>query len=435
MQYEEVVRYIEDIPKFTKKHTFGHTREFMRRLGEPCHGKKILHVAGTNGKGSVCAFMQAILFAEGKRVGCFTSPHLIRLNERMKVDGRDISDEEFVRVFCRVKGVVDEMAAEGIEHPSYFEFLYGMGMTAFAEADVEYVILETGLGGRLDATNSFETPYLTVITSIGLDHTEILGDSIEKIAAEKAGILRAGVPVFFDGSSQGSSRVIEETAARIGAPCKKIGKNAFKILEITDKYIDFSMSSEYDKNTVWRVGSTGVYQMMNVSLAVEAMRYVFSGKGNEEAWKRAVAAVRWPGRMEEVLPGVWLDGAHNLAAVREFAASIRAQQKRREPGEKTVILFSVVADKDYRHMIEALCGEALADAYVITRVEDRRGAGAETLAAVFRQVTDRKVLVEENLPEAFARAMEEKGSGGRLYCLGSLYLIGELKELIGGSYA
>lgn len=196
MKYEEVVRYIEDIPKFTKKHTLLHTREFMRRLGNPCQGRKVLHVAGTNGKGSVCAYMQAILLFEGKRVGFFTSPHLVKLNERIRINGKDIDDDTFCRIFAKVRQVAEELEKEGLEHPSYFEFLYGMGMLAFEENDAEYIVLETGLGGRLDATNSFEHPFLSVITSIGLDHTEILGDTIEKIAGEKAGIIKKAYRYF-----------------------------------------------------------------------------------------------------------------------------------------------------------------------------------------------------------------------------------------------
>lgn len=434
LNYEKIVRYIEDIPKFTKKHTFEHTQDFLRRLGNPCHDKKILHVAGTNGKGSVCAYMQAILLSEGKKVGFFTSPHLVKMNERIRINGSDIADEEFAEIFEKVKSVVETMKEEGIEHPSYFEFLYGMGMTAFDKADVEYVILETGLGGRLDATNSFETPYLSVITSIGLDHTEILGDTIEKIAAEKAGIIKMGVPVFFDGSCAESSAVIRQTAEKTGAPCREIGKDAFEILEITDKHIAFSILNEYDNNTVWQVGSTGIYQCMNAALAIEAMKYIFGDVADCERWKEAVANVRWSGRMEEVLPGVILDGAHNLAAIKRFVESIRAQ-KECNSEEKTVILFSAVAEKDYGHMIEALCQGVDADAYVITKLEDKRGARAETLAEEFARYTDKKIYVEDSMERAFARAMEEKGDYGRLYCLGSLYLIGELKGLIGGGHA
>lgn len=435
MKYEDVVRYIEDIPKFTKKHTLEHTREFMRRLGNPCHGRKILHVAGTNGKGSVCAYMQAILLSEGKRVGFFTSPHLVRLNERIQINGKEIDDDAFCRIFDKVRQTAEEMEKEGMEHPSYFEFLYGMGMLAFEECDVEFIVLETGLGGRLDATNSFEHPYLTVITSIGLDHMEILGDTIEKIAAEKAGIIKKGVPVFFDGSDDRSSRVIEEYAEKAGVPWYKMEKGALKIREITGKHIDFSILDEYDNNTVWQVASTGIYQMMNVALAIRAMRYTFREEADLKKWQDTVAHVRWKGRMEEVLPGVIFDGAHNLAAIRRFTESIRLQRDMAGQKCPLVILFSAVADKDYSHMIKVLCEETDAKAYVITKVDNKRGAQAETLAALFRQYTDKPVYQEDTLADAFSRAMDEKGSEGQLYCLGSLYLVGELKELIGGRHA
>lgn len=435
MKYEEVVRYIEDIPKFTEKHTLLHTREFMRRLGNPCQGRKVLHVAGTNGKGSVCAYMQAILLFEGKRVGFFTSPHLVKLNERIRINGKDIDDDTFCRIFAKVRQVAEELEKEGMEHPSYFEFLYGMGMLAFEESDAEYIVLETGLGGRLDATNSFEHPFLSVITSIGLDHTEILGDTIEKIAGEKAGIIKKGVPVFFDGSDERSSRVIEETAENVEAPWYKMEKDALKIQEITDKHIAFSILDEYDNNTVWQVASTGIYQVMNAALAIRAMRYTFGDKAEICKWQKVVASVKWQGRMEEVLPGVIFDGAHNLAAIREFTKSIRLQREAEGEIHPLIILFSAVADKDYSHMIELLCKESKADAYVIAKVDNKRGAQADTLAALFRKYTDRPVYREDTLADAFTRALNEKGSEGKLYCLGSLYLVGELKELIGGEDA
>ena len=261
----------------------------MRRLGNPCQGRKVLHVAGTNGKGSVCAYMQAILLFEGKRVGFFTSPHLVKLNERIRINGKDIDDDTFCRIFAKVRQVAEELEKEGLEHPSYFEFLYGMGMLAFEENDAEYIVLETGLGGRLDATNSFEHPFLSVITSIGLDHTEILGDTIEKIAGEKAGIIKKGVPVFFDGSDERSSRVIEETAENVEAPWYKMEKDALKIQEITDKHIAFSILDEYDNNTVWQVASTGIYQVMNAALAIRAMRYTFGDKAEICKWQKVVA--------------------------------------------------------------------------------------------------------------------------------------------------
>lgn len=435
MTYQEIERYISEIPKFTKKHSLSHTKRFLEILQIPQGKMKILHVAGTNGKGSVCAYLDAMLRSEGKRTGLFISPHLVKMNERIMIDGVPVSDEVFSEVFTQTLGAVKQMEAEGLEHPTFFEFLFGMGMLAFSQAEAEYVILETGLGGRLDATNSFEHPFLSVITSIGLDHTEILGDTIEKIAGEKAGIIKKGVPVFFDGSDERSSRVIEETAENVEAPWYKMEKDALKIREITDKHIAFSILDEYDNNTVWQVASTGIYQVMNAALAIRAMRYTFGEKAEICKWQKVVASVKWQGRMEEVLPGVIFDGAHNLAAIREFTKSIRLQREVEGEIHPLIILFSAVADKDYSHMIELLCRESKADDYVIAKVDNKRGAQADTLAALFRKYTDRPVYREDTLADAFTRALNEKGSEGKLYCLGSLYLIGELKELIGGQDA
>ena len=433
--YREAVDYIEELPKFTEKHPLKHTKKYLKKLQNPAGNCKVIHVAGTNGKGSVCAYLQAVLQAEGKKTGFFTSPHLIKINERIQIDREEISDDTFYDVFCEAYHVAQEMEQEGEGHPSYFEFLYGMGMLAFEENDAEYIVLETGLGGRLDATNSFEHPFLSVITSIGLDHTEILGDTIEKIAGEKAGIIKKGVPVFFDGSDERSSRVIEETAENVEAPWYKMEKDALKIQEITDKHIAFSILDEYDNNTVWQVASTGIYQVMNAALAIRAMRYTFGDKAEICKWQKVVASVKWQGRMEEVLPGVIFDGAHNLAAIREFTKSIRLQREAEGEIHPLIILFSAVADKDYSHMIELLCRESKADAYVIAKVDNKRGAQADTLAALFRKYTDRPVYREDTLADAFTRALNEKGSEGKLYCLGSLYLVGELKELIGGKDA
>lgn len=431
MQYNDMVSYIADIPKFTKKHSLEHTRDFIRRLGNPCHDRKIIHVAGTNGKGSVCAFMQAILLCEGKSVGFFTSPHLVRINERIQMNGQQISDENLLLCFEKVKEVVDQMVNEGMEHPSYFEFLYGMGMLAFEKSKVEYIILETGLGGRLDATNSFLHPVMTVITSIGLDHMGILGNTVTEIAGEKAGIIKKGVPVVFDGNSEEANRVILKTAENQEAPCRKIGKDAFEILEITDKQVAFSVLNEYDKNTFWTVRGTGVYQAMNATLAIHAAKEVLENPINEEKWQQAVANVCWPGRMEEVLPDVILDGAHNLPAIERFVESLGWQKKE----GKRIILFSAVEDKDYEQMIELLCKESDADAYFVTKIADARGAGKEVMEKIFKNYTDKPVHVSESLEETFSKALNEKGTNGKLYCLGSLYLVGELKELIGGLYA
>ena len=189
--------------------------------------------------------------------------------------------------------------------------------------------------------------------------------------------------------------------------------------------------SEYDKNTFWTVRGTGVYQAMNATLALYAAEEVLGKPINEEKWKSAIANVCWPGRMEEVLPGVILDGAHNLPAIERFVESLGWQKKE----GKRIVLFSAVGDKDYEQMIALLCKESDADAYFVTKLADARGAGKEVMERIFKAYTDKPVHVSESLEEMFSEALHEKGPNGRLYCLGSLYLVGELKELIGGLYA
>ena len=426
MNKQEVVSYIEDIPKFTSKNSLEHTREFLARLGDPEEGRKILHVAGTNGKGSVCAYMQAVLLKKGKKTGMFISPHLMEINERIKINGEDISDEKFIEVFNHVKHVVDEMEKEGLPHPSYFEFLFGMAMYTFMEADMEYIILETGIGGRLDATNAVRHPIVTVITSVSLDHMEILGNTIEEIAKEKAGIIKPHVPVVFLGE-RASTDAIEMRARKLAAPCIKIAKNAYEIQKREDKYIDFSTVSAYDKYTTWKLHNIGIYQAENAMLAIKALESIFPEEQDLALWQHAIEQVRWPGRMEEILPGVWIDGAHNVGAIETFVKSVKDAASK----EHTVILFSAVQDKNYRKMVECLCKEVRADAYIITKIQDTRGEEISKLASVFRQYTDEEVLAEEDLGQAFRLAMEKKGKDGRLYCLGSLYLVGMIEKLTG----
>lgn len=429
--YEEAAAYIEEIPKFTKKHTLEHTKTFLKRLGNPAADRKIVHVAGTNGKGSVCAYLQAILMAEGKRTGFFTSPHLVSVNERIRVDNIQIDNETFLKVFRKVLKIVRQMVEDGIEHPSYFAFLFGMGMTAFAETDVEYIILETGLGGRLDATNAIDNPALAIITSISLDHTAILGDTIEKIAGEKAGIIKPGVPVFFDGSSKKAAEVIKAKASELGVSCREVTKNAYEIQEVHRKYIAFSRRSAYDKDVIFQVPMCGCYQAMNAELALEASEYLLAGEEiHMDRWKEALAELHWEGRMERVGAHITVDGAHNPGAMEAFVESVKALDES-ERGEM-VLLFSAVSDKKYDQMIEYLCENLDVKAYVVTQIEDERGVPAEELADVFRRYTDRPVYCKERLEDAVRTAMNERGETGEIYCLGSLYLVGMMKKLLAG---
>ena len=245
MNYEEAVAYIEETPKFTTKNKLSHTKECLERLGNPEKKFKVIHVAGTNGKGSTCAFLTSIFREAGYSCGLFTSPHLVVINERFQINEKNIDNQAFMSAFEKVKALADELVAEGSYHPTYFEMLFLMGMVIFAEAGVDYVMLETGLGGRLDATTAVEDPVACVITSISFDHMQYLGNTIAEIAGEKAGIIVPGVPVIYDGNNPEAAKVIRKQAEALGSPYYEVKKENTEILRNTSAGIDFCMENEY----------------------------------------------------------------------------------------------------------------------------------------------------------------------------------------------
>ena len=426
MTYQEAVAYIDETPKFTKKNTLDHTRAFLKRLGDPQEKMKILHVAGTNGKGSVCSFLASMLKAGGKRTGLFTSPHLVKINERFVVDEKDVSDEEFLEAFHTVMDCVEEMKEEGYPHPTYFELLFLIGMKLFERAGVEYLVLETGLGGRLDATNSVAHPLVSVITSISLDHTEYLGDTVAAIAGEKAGIIKEGVPVVYDASCPESAEVIRRRAEELRAPTYPITPKMYKISKTTKKHIDFSIDSGYYDDIRLSISSVAEYQVKNAAEAVTAIRVIDrEGAFTDEVIRKGVEEMRWQGRMETVLPGVIIDGAHNEAGVEEFVKTAR----RLEADYPVTLLFAAVGDKDYRHMIETICRELRLERVIVTEVGGYRSVDVKVPEELFRQFGAKKVTAIPDVEEAFDEALREQGDG-ILFCVGSLYLVGNIKSIL-----
>ena len=425
MTDEEAVAYIDETPKFTKKNTLENTRAILRKLGDPQDNMKILHVAGTNGKGSVCAFLSSILTTAGKHTGLFTSPHLVDINERFQIDQEPVSDEAFLEAFHQVMDCVEEIQREGYAHPTYFEILFLIGMVLFAGSRVEYLVLETGLGGRLDATNSIAHPLVCVITSISLEHVEYLGDTIPAIAGEKAGIIKPGVPVVYDATLPEVARVIEDKAREVGAKAYGVRPSMYEILTETNKDIDFSLDSGYYEYRKLKISSVAEYQVMNALEAVTAI-HVMDGDGSftEKIIREGIARMRWQGRMETVMPGVILDGGHNRAGVAEFVKTAR----RLEENYPVTLLFSAVSDKDYEHMIETICRELHFHTAVITEVGCDRAVPAARLAEYFRRYSKARILECPAAGDALDTALEAKGEDGMLFCVGSLYLVGSIKR-------
>ncbi len=427
MTFQEAVDYIEETPKFTKKNSLDHTRAFLKRLGSPEEKMKILHVAGTNGKGSVCSFLASILHTAGIRTGLFTSPHLVEINERFVIDEEQASDEAFLRAFQRVMDCVNAMKEEGYPHPTYFELLFLIGMLIFEEANVEYLVLETGLGGRLDATNSVQHPVATILTSISLDHTEYLGDTVVAIAGEKAGIIKAGVPVIYDASCREAEEVILAKAKEMQAPAYGVSPAQYRILRETEKSIDFSVNYGYDEGIDLSISSAAEYQVKNAAEAVTAIHVLDKKRElfTDAVMKKGIAKMRWQGRMETVLPGVIIDGGHNEAGVEEFVKTA----KRLEKEYPVTLLFAAVGDKDYPHMIETICRELSLSRVIVTEVGGYRSVDVKEPEKLFQSFGQKEIRAIPDVREAFEEALREKGDG-ILFCVGSLYLVGSIKKIL-----
>ena len=435
--FEEAVGYINEIPRFTSKHTLEDTRNFLHHLGDPDSKMKIIHVAGTNGKGSVCAYLRSILEAAGYRVAIFTSPHLVDIRERFVSEGEMITEKDFLRIFLSIYERLDwenlEDDRSDVYHPSYFEYLFFMAMVYFQERQPDYCILETGLGGRLDATNAVSKKELSVITRIGLDHVEYLGDTLEQIAAEKAGIMMAGVPAVCWDTNPATSRVFADKAAKLGISADFVSENDYRFLNFINKTIDFSLNTRYYGYISLSLHTIAAYQMENAAMAVRALEVLDRGQTLKvQQIQAGITACFWAGRMEEVLPDVYVDGAHNADGIRAFLETVARDGHGQDPcggSGKRSLLFSAVKDKDYESMAKALAGSMLFDKIVLAPLKSERRTSTQTLKKIFSGYGSRCVVCD-SVAEAFHNLLAEKRDKERIYVAGSLYLAGEIKELV-----
>ena len=427
--YGQAVAYIDEIPRFTSKHAMAQTQGFLHRLGDPDRKLRIIHVAGTNGKGSVCAYLRSILEAAGYRVALFTSPHLVCIRERFLVDGGMVTEEDFLRAFLHIYRMLDWDALERGEeayHPTYFEYLFFMAMVLFGEAEPDFCILETGVGGRLDATNSVNQKELTVITHIGLDHVGVLGDTLDKIAFEKAGILRAGVPAVWWDTCEETTEVFKRRAEELGILAYSVSENDYSFSNFKRKSIDFCVRTEYYKYITLTLHTIAAYQMENCALAIHALEVLDGGRTiTKEQIQEGVGAFFWAGRMEEVLPEVYVDGAHNADGMRAFLETVAADGWE---GARS-LCFSVVKDKDYERMAKMLKESELFGKITVAGMRGGRALAAEKLEGLFGSPGP-EVAAYDHVEDALYALFRERKAQERIYAVGSLYLVGEIKELL-----
>lgn len=432
MTYQEAEAYINSIPRFAKEKSAGNVRRILEAFDHPEASFAYLHVAGTNGKGSVCAYMDSMLRTAGYKTGLFTSPHLIRMTERIKVDGEEISEEDFAALHEELLTVVREGLDQGFPHPTFFEWVYLMAMIWFGRRHVDFGVIETGLGGRLDATNLVEHPALTVITSISYDHMEYLGNTLTEIAGEKAGIIKAGVPVFADGSSEEAAAVIRAAAREKGAPCVIVSPEQIKKVLNQGKVIDFCLEDSYHKTYDIHLETGAVYQMMNASLAFLSLRHLAETddrlKGmSEDQMKKGLSDMRWAARLEEAAPGIYVDGAHNVGGIMGLVSSIKMMQLPRP----LWLVFAVASDKDYDEMIRLLCSLPGLAGVIVTEIESARRTDLHQVEKIFKQYFDGYTAHSASPAEAI-RLGRDLAAGGTLICAGSLYLAGSVKRALEG---
>ncbi len=419
-EYRDVEAYILDIPKFTKKNQWEDTDGFYSFLGRPGERQKIIHVAGTNGKGSVCAYSESMIMATGHTCGLFSSPHLECMRERIRLQKTDIPEEAFVRIFSYVNQQIALYKKNYF--PTFFELLFFMAMVYFEETKPEYIILETGLGGRLDATNIVKNKKICIITRIARDHMAYLGDTLEEIAGEKAGIISGGVPVVYYHEKEDISRVISEKAEEMGAEAVPIAEADLLNLKNHQKDIDFSIFFEYYGYYNIKVPSCALYQCMNVSLALYAMLRILGKQLTQKIAAEAVLRTSWSCRMEEIRPGILLDGAHNPNGMQALLQSLSYRQERK------ILLFAAVSDKDIAAMVHEITASGIFEQYIITMVGGERSADIEYVEKLFRNNTEKDVKAFQDAEQAFYYGKKAR-QDGLLVVAGSLYLAGLIRSL------
>lgn len=390
--YKEILYKIENSRRFGNLPGAEVTAVMLQKLGMPQQGIPFVHVAGTNGKGSTCAFLDQIFREAGLTVGCFTSPHLIDFRERITVNGKMISEEDVTRLGNQL------LAEEFGVTPTMFDYCLLMAVLYFREQHCDAAVIETGLGGRLDSTNALGNPEVAVITRIGYDHMGVLGNTLEEIAEEKAGILKRGVPAVF-------------------APQEP------KVQDILRKKTDGVMVSGADirQADAMKPGLQGTYQLENAAAAILAARIFLKGKipDAEQAIAQGIHKAYWPGRMEIISenPYLMVDGAHNSNGIH----ALRTSLEKLYPGERFHFVMGVMAEKDYEKMLEELF--PLAIDFATVTPDSARALQGEALAEYIR----RQGIPARSL-DGMEAVLELPAAGEKTVALGSLYFIGELKE-------
>lgn len=406
MNYRDAIDALYSLRRFSMKLGLDRTERLVALLGAPQRNLRFIHVAGTNGKGSTCAFLESIYRAAGLRVGLFTSPHLVHFGERIQVNRQPLSEPAIIALLERLQPILDTFAPD--DHPTFFEVVTAMALLHFLDAQCDLVVWETGLGGRLDATNVV-TPLASVITSIGLDHQKWLGDTIEQIAAEKAGIMKPGVPCLSARQTPEVGRVLRQAAAQQGSPFR----------ELTSKDLDSDLWAEVS------IPLPGQHQRENAALAVAVVDQLSPLLPvSPNRLRQGLTTTEWPGRfqcLQRATTTFILDGAHNP----DGAKVLRQALEDRFPGQQLTFVVGVLSDKSWQPLLSTLLPST--SRLILVPVESERTANPAELEAFCRtQAPTLPVSCAASLKQALGLP----DLGDRVVVAGSLYLVGQALELL-----
>ncbi|AEF17711.1 FolC bifunctional protein [Thermoanaerobacterium xylanolyticum LX-11] len=420
MNYSDAIKYIHNTNKFGIKLGLDNIRRLLEYMGNPQKKLKFIHVAGTNGKGSTCAFINSILINAGYKVGLYTSPYLEEFEERMRINNKNIPKDKLADYVEYVKDVVDRLLADGYHHPTEFELITAIAFKYFRDENVDFVVLEVGLGGRFDATNVIDNSLVSVISTIDYDHMDKLGDTLEKIAYEKAGIIKEnGIIVSFYQKDE-ALQVIERVANLKKASLDILDINDVEIIESNSEYQIFNYR-DYKNLKICIIGKHQIYNASLALMAVEKLR----SQGitiSEEAIRVGLADAKWPGRIEVLsrCPFIVIDGAHNPQGMSVLKEALNLFSY-----ERLVLVIGMLKDKDTDKMLKLIV--PLADIVITTKPVSDRAYTAEELAEKIKGVNP---LHFEDIDDAINEALRKANKKDLILFCGSLYMIGHVRTYL-----
>ena len=428
MKDVDTLKYLEELRVLGSNYGLERTERLLELLGNPHKKLKLIHIAGTNGKGSTSAILGKILIEHGYKVGFFNSPHLEEIEETIRINDENIKEEDFISLINEIKPFVNQVVKEGFNHPTEFEVLTCIMFLYLYRQNVDFGIIEVGLGGRLDSTNVL-TPILSVITSISLDHTNILGNTIEEIAIEKVGIIKKNIPIITYMQKDEVMKVITEKAIKMNSNLIIVNSNNYKLLEIDrDIIINQKVLVHYrGKDKILNLSLLGKHQIINLSLAIEAVKELENLNYIDldiRKIKLAVKKVEWKGRLEILSqnPYIVIDGAHNVAGIKYLKNNIDEYFKYKN----LYLILGILADKEVEKMVEEITPLAK-EVYTVTS-NSIRAKNSQDLRDIVKNYNE-NCLAFEDYEEAARYAINKANKEDLILASGSLYMIGKIREI------